>query len=639
MAKSHFGTKIFEIARKTKMKESPSIIYKFGEFEVDSYDESLRLRGEKLAINRRMFQVMSLLIERRGEIVTKEEFFERVWEGNFVEDNNLTVAITSLRKVLGDSARNFRFIENIPRKGYRFVGEVAVEAPSSLRDPHPDRVPSVPSSSRRFLFAGVGVSIVILLVLGIASFSGNLRTRAVKTAQKQQSIAVLPFKFRSSDSEYLAVGLADGIADSLGSRAELRVSDKNSTVALRDTVDRPVDAALQLGVENVVIGEVELIDQTLIINAELINAPSGSSAWKRQFRRNASEMLTTQQEIVGDLLKSLQVDGSATRMGVASDPKAYELYLKAQYYLDRREEDDIQMSVDLFKQAINIEPQFARAYVGLSEAYTLGAFGNVKFESGEKNALVRGSIQKAIDIDANLGEAYASRAISRCYYDWDFAGAESDYRKAIELEPSNSTAHHWFAEFLSMQGRFEESYSEYEKAEALDPLSTAIKTDSALAHYYARDYDVSAEKLKKTQAVDQKYLRTGSYIFAVYRIRGQYAEAIDALEKFYNAEIENKVRDNRDFVGERIAGLRRGLVSNGQRGYWAAEAKMEQYDACLGAYAYAQLGEREKAFELLDAAFRSRSSGLVWLKVEPLFDPLRDDPRFSDLLRRVGFVN
>lgn len=639
MAKSHFGTKILETTRKTKMKEGPSIIYKFGEFEVDPYDESLRLRGEKLAINRRMFQVLSLLIERRGEIVTKEDFFESVWEGNFVEDNNLTVTITALRKVLGDSAKSARFIENIPRKGYRFVGEVAVDVPNSPRDPHLDPVPSVPSSSRRFLFAGVGVSTVILLVLGIASFSGNLRTRAAKTEQKQQSIAVLPFKFRSTESEYLAVGLTDGIAYSLGRRAELRVSDKNSTVALRDTVDRPIEAALKLGVENVVIGEVELIDQTLIINAELINVSSASSAWKRQFRRTASEMLATQQEIVGDLLKSLQVDGSATRTGVASDPRAYELYLKAQYYLDRREESDIQMSVDLFKQAIDLEPQFAKAYVGLSEAYTLGAFGNIKFEPGEKNALVRGNIQKAIDIDPSLGEAYASRAISRCYYDWDFAGAESDYRKAIELEPSNSTAHHWFAEFLSMQGRFEESFSEYEKAEALDPLSMAIKTDLALAHYYARDYDVSAEILKKTQAVDPKFLRTGNYLFWVYRIRGQYADAIDALEKFHSAEVENKVRDNRDFVGERIAGLRRGLVTNGQQGYWAAETKMEQYDACLGAYAYAQLGEKEKAFELLEAAFRSRSSGLVWLKVEPLFDPLRDDPRFGDLLRRVGFAN
>ncbi len=612
-------------------------VYRFGEFEVDLHDESIRRGHEKLPINRRTFQVLCLLIERRGEIVTKSEFFENVWNGSFVEDNNLTVAITQLRKVLGDKAKDANFIENIPRKGYRFIGDVE-RGPTEGDSETTNATKNERPSTQRFLVIGAVISLLIVLSLGFASISGVGGNSMSKISVKQQTIAVMPFKFRDPESEYLTAGLTDGISRSLGRNSALRVSDKKATFALNDYADRPLDAASRLGIENVVFGEVERSDGGLIVIAKMVNVNDPSTVWKRQFRRTEADLFATQQEIVAEIFERLNIDNSGAKPENARDPKALEFYMKGQYYLNRRTEADFQRSVELFKQTVDLDPTFSQAYVGLSEAYTLGAFVEFKFAPGEKNALIRANIQKALDIDPNLGEAYAARAINRCYYDWDFAGAESDYRRAIELVPSNATAHHWYAEFLSMEGRFDESYREYDKAISLDPLSMAVKTDLALAHFYARDYDSAMEMLNKVKSIDPDFLRTDSYVYWIYRVKGEYGNGIDVLERFHRAEISKGNRVDSDYIKSRLFGLRDGLERKGAKGYWEAESRMEKFDAALGAHAYAQLGDKDKAIALLEAAFEKRSSGLVWLKVEPLLDPLRDDPRFADLMTRVGFV-
>ena len=618
--------------------DSPKRFCRFGDFEIDQIEEILRRDGEKLPINRRMFQVLLLLIEHRDEIVSKQEFFDQVWDGSFVEDNNLTVTMTALRKLLGDNAKNALFIETIPRKGYRFIGDVEYETPGA----EPPSISAAASNERpsgtRFLLAGAAISILIVLSLGIASFSGGSSDRISKSLAKQQTIAVLPFKFRGPESEYLALGLTDGISHSLGRQSELRVSDRNSTFALDDKVDQPSEAASLLGVENIVVGEVERSDGGLIISARLTNINDPTRVWKRQFRRTEAEVFATQQEIVSELLENLKIERSEVKPEATHNAKAVELYMKGRHYLDRRAEADFKLSVEYFKQAIDLDPSFARAYIGLSEAYTLGAFTNVTFAPGEKNALVRATIQKALDIDPNLGEAYAARAINRCYYDWDFAGADTDYRRAIELVPSNATAHHWYAEFLSMQGRFDESYREYDIAMSLDPLSMAIKTDLALAHFYARDYNGSMEMLYKVKAIDPNFLRTENYIFWIHRVRGEYGSAIDSLERFYSMEADNGVREDRQEVMGRIHRLRKELAENGAAGFWCANSDIYGRDKYQPALTIAQSGDKDKAFAILENAFKERSSGLVWLKVEPLLDPLRDDPRFADLMTRVGFI-
>ncbi len=614
----------------------PARFFRFGEFELDVPAESLQKNGEKLNLNRRMFQVLHLLVERSGEIVTKNEFFEKVWDGSFVEDNNLTVTVTALRKVLGDDAKQAKFIETIPRRGYRFIGAVASQSPAGVST---GILGDVRNEGTRFLLAGAAISILIVLLLAIVGNTGGVSGRNQKNNGKQRTIAVLPFKFRGPESEYLALGLTEGISHSLGRHSELRVSDRNSTFTLNDKVDQPLDAASLLGVENVVVGEVERVDGGVIISARLMKINDPSLVWKRQFRRTDAEVFAAQQEIVSEILDNLEIADSHTKAEAAHEPKAIELYMKGRYYLNRRAEADFQRSVELFKQTIDVDPTFAQAYVGLSEAYTLGSFSNVKFAPGEKNALIRATIQKALDIDPNLGEAYAARAINRCYYDWDFAGTESDYRRAIELVPSNATAHHWYAEFLSMQGRFDESYREYDKAISLDPLSMAIKTDLAVAHFYARDYDVAMELLKKVKAIDPHFLRTENYIFWIHRVKSEYKLAIDSLERFYTMEADNGAREDRQEVMGLIVRLRKQFSENGAVGFWRTNVEVYGQDNYQPSLPIAQLGDKDRAFALLEAAYNERSSGLVWLKVEPLLDPLRNDPRFTDLMTRVGFVN
>lgn len=611
---------------------------RFDEFVLDSSDESLRRNGEKLMINRRMFQVLWLLIERRGEIVTKHEFFDEVWAGSFVEDNNLTVTITALRKALGETAKNARFIENIPRKGYRFIGKAEYDAAGTAEDvvlgpEHDER-----NGGKKFLLAGAAISILIVLLLGIVSFSGGLGGKANKVAAKQTAVAVLPFSFRNEESEYLADGISDGLSKSLGRIPALSVSDRNSTNNFKGKEVDLSDAASQLGVETIIRGEVERAGGTLVIIVEAVNVNDPARSWRRQFRRTEAELFGTQQEIVNEILTGLKIGPIDAKPETEHDPKALELYLKARYYLNRRAEVDIQHSTELFKKTIDVDPGFALAYVGLSEAYTLGSFPSVTFAPGEKNSLIRATIQKAIDIDPNVGEAYAARAINRCYYDWDFAGAESDYRKAIELVPSDATAHHWYAEFLSMQGRFDESYREYDKAISLDPLSMAIKTDLALAHFYARDYDGAMEMLQSVKTLDPGFLRTENFISWIHRVRGEFRSAIDSFEHYGLVEADKNRRIDLPLVTSNIAKLRDGFSRNGAKGYWMADSEIYGSDMIQPAFAMAQIGEKDRAFELLNGAFDKRQTGLVWLKVEPLLDPLRSDPRFADLMARVGFV-
>ncbi len=628
--------------------ESAVRFYRFGEFEVDIVDETLRREGEKVNISPRMFQVLLLLLQRSGEIVTKDEFFEKIWDGAFVEDNNLTVAVRGLRKALQDDAKQARFIENLPRKGYRFIAPVSVGSLPTVRSRPDDKnvlltgadPGHVPNSRRPFrkVFAVSALVLIIIISIAAVSYRGYWNTPSAVYA-RVDSIAILPFKSADPNSEYLADGLTDGIINGLSKLSGARVIDRNSTIQFKGKTIDPARISSDLNVGSIVTGQIEQFDGSLVISAELIDLDGSSRPWKRQFRRTEAELFATQQEIVNELLEYLTPGNSAAKPEAARDPKVFELYMKGQYYLDRRAESDFKLSVGYFKQTIDLDPTFARAYVGLSEAYTLGAFVDLKFAPGEKNALIRATIQKALDIDPNLGEAYASRAINRCYYDWDFAGAESDYRRAIELVPSNATAHHWYAEFLSMQGRFEESYREYDKAISLDPLSMAIKTDLAVAHFYARDYDGSMEMLKKVKTIDPDFLRTESYIFWIHRLRGEYEMAIDCLERFISMEAKNGIREDKKVVMDRINGLRKQLAQNGAAGFWRANSEMYGPDNYQPSLAIAQLGDKDKAFALLEAAFKERSSGLVWLKVEPLLDPLRNDPRFEDLMRRVGFTN
>jgi len=626
--------------------------YRFGNFELDLAGECLLRDGEKLNINRRMFQVLRLLIERRREIVGKEEFFQKVWEGGFVEDNNLTVTITSLRKVLGDDAKHARFIENIPRKGYRFVAAIETISKHSASEPaseaqaflvQPVERSTTPLSGR---LVAVGAAVGLIVIMAIASFGYKAFWRSgVPAAKPIDSLAILPFVESSAENEYLADGLTESIINDVSRLTRLRVIDRNSAFHYKD---EPLDAARagrELNVRAVVTGQVERQGDSFVVSVEMLDAESNSQIWRQQFRRRADDLFAIQQEVSEAIAKNaLSGSGDAEQRRIArrptNDPLAYDLYLKGRYYWNKRSNADILRAIDLFRAAIDRDPTFAMAYIGLANSYTLGSLSGTGISNDEKIALSRGAVRRALEIDETIGEAYASMAINECYYDWNFAGAESDYRKAIELSPNDATAHHWYAEFLSMQGRFDESYAEYEKALSLDPLSLPIRTDMAFSRYYARDYDKAIELLNLARQIDPGYHLTYNFLMFTYREKGMFLEAADAYEQDIRSQYGPDGRSDKSYnhIMRHIAEIRKfGPNLNAER-YWRAELEFEDDPSTFfKAVAYSKLGETDKAFEYLERSYKERYSGMVWLKVTPELDGIRADPRFQDLLKRVGF--
>ena len=599
-----------------------------------------------------MFQVLRLLIERRGEIVSKSEFFEEVWEGGFVEDNNLTVTITSLRKVLGDNAKQARFIENIPRKGYRFVSDVETLT-RVAESKTAGRIAALETRQRerpKTWFTGrlvaVGAAVILIVIMAIVSFGYKEFWPASRPATKPiDSIAVLPFSDPTAENEYLADGLTESIINDVSRITRLRVIDRNSAFHYKN---EPLDAAKagrELNVRVVVSGQVERQGDSFVINVEMFDAESNSQIWRQQFRRRANDLFAIQQEVSEAIAKnalsgSEEMEQRRPAKRPTNDPEAYELYLKGRYHWNKRAEADILRSIELFRAAIDRDPTFAKAYIGLADAYTLGDLRNTSITRDEKIALSRGAVRRALEIDDTIGEAYASMAINKCYYDWNFAGAESDYRKAVELSPNDATSHHWYAEFLSMQGRFDESYAEYEKALSLDPLSLPIRTDMAFSRYYSRDYDKAIELLNLARQIDPEYRPTYNFLMFTYREMGMFLEAINAYEQDIRAQYDANGRSSKSYINimRHITEVRNEGSNLTAERYWRAELEFEDDPAPnYKAVAYAKLGEKDKAFEYLERAYKEHYSGMVWLKVTPELDGIRDDPRFQDLLKRVGF--
>lgn len=616
-------------------------VIRFGEFELDIAEEGLRRGGERVNINPRMFQVLRLLVERRGEIVSKEEFFAEVWGGSFVEDNNLSVAITGLRKALGDNAKQSRLIENVPRKGYRFVADIEHEGTVAVPEAA-DRPGLQPRSKRNVFRIASGFALLALLV-GAAAYGYRNFVKRGSAGQKISSIAVLPFASSEPETEYIADGISESVASRLKVFSNLRVTDQRAVQEYKGKEFDPRAAGRELGVAAVLTGRIEKRGEAVSAVAELTDVAGGFVIWKQEFRGPAGDLLSLQRNLSDSLaaavLPSVSTENDTRRAAkMTSDPEAYDLYIRGRYLWNKRIDSEIFRSIELFRAAIDKDPTFAKAYAGLANAYSLVSLKHFGISDQERANLAIATAEKALEIDETLGEAYAVKAVNKSFIKWDLAGADGDYRRAIELDPNDATAHHWFAEFLAMHGRFDESIALYRRAMELDPLSSAIRTDYALTYYYSGDYDRAIELLNKEKVLHPNYARTYLFLYSVYAEKGMFAEAFDAMDTHIDIVYRAGGR-SAEWYEDLKAKLakRRASLASGARGFWEGTRIDDKNDPYSAAVAFAKLGDKDRAFEYLERAFEMRYSGMVWLKVTPELAGLRDDPRFADLLRRVGF--
>ncbi|MGI8543042.1 MAG: tetratricopeptide repeat protein [Aridibacter sp.] len=494
-------------------------------------------------------------------------------------------------------------------------------------------------------------SIVALLVLLLAISGLGYWFFASRSANALQieSIAVLPFvnETGSADNEYLSDGMTESLIGGLSQLPKLSVKARSSVFRYKGKEVSPQTAGKELSVQAVLLGRVTQRGETLTLNLELVDAQTENIIWSEQYNRKLNEIVTLQSEVARDVSQKLRqrltgTDEQRATKTYTQNPEAYELYLKGLYHWNKRTPDDLKQAIALFQQAIDKDPAYAKAYAGLALTYAVLG-GNMVFtrEEGIETLLkAKAAARKALELDNTLAEAYAVLGDVEGL-EWDFAGAENDFKRAIELNPSNATAHQWYSELLARLGRNDEALAEVKKAYELDPFSPAVSMNVALRYLEARRYDEAIAQFKKVNQTDPAYPMAYLFLGGAYQEKGMYEEALEAQCK---GDVLLKI-DTPENCERKKAAIRQAIKKDGATGYWRKDLERllkehEQGTASAVSIArvYARLGEKDRAFEWLEKAFAKRDPELSYLKIYESFDfgNIKSDPRFQDLLRRFG---
>ncbi len=562
------------------------ISYEFGPFRVDMRERVVRRGGKLLPLTPRVFDILWVLIQNPGRVLTKDEIMKQVWPDTIVEESNLARNVSTLRKILGEEPDKPQYIETIPWRGYRFLTEVR-----ELRE----------------------------------------------ESEAIDSLAVLPFVNEGLDpaGEYLSDGITESLIHKLSLLRGLKVMSRYSVFQykLHDQKQNFPDAKTvgsRLGVRAVMTGHVRLVDDIAQVGVELVDACDNRHLWGAQYNRELSNIVTLQetisQQIAGQLkLKLTSGDRQRLASRQTENSEAYQLYLKGRHFSNMMTLEGVQKGVELFRLAIEKDPSYAQAYTGLSGCYTLL---NQPVEA-------RKAVIKALGLDPLLGEVHASLGFFKFLYDWDFSGAELEMKQAIELAPNDAQAHQGYATFLACMGRHKESIIEADRACELDPLSIGMNQAVGNVLAFARDYDAAIEVLLRTLELDPHFAPVRSALVITYAAKGMFEEALAQLEKLRPLAGGNPI------VDANINALK-GLVfaAAGQEAEALKIAGEVSKPPAATSYniarIYAALGECDRAFEYLDRAYRERSPEIVGLKVDPCFDNLHSDARFQDLLGSIG---
>jgi len=594
-----------------------------------------------------------MLLERPGETVTREELRNRLWTAEtFVDfDHGVNKAVNRIRGALGDSATSPRFVETVARRGYRFIADVRIvegtpidrpEAPTPELVPVEDQpfaavaAPSSSDSLRRWLpwmISGVALALAsaVLVVWTLQSRAGR--------PELIRSLAVLPLENLSGDvaQEYFADGMTDELIATLGQIGALRVISRTSVMPYK-RVRKPLpQIARELNVDAVVEGTVLRSGGQVRITAELIEAPADKHLWSETYDGDLRDTLTLQNKVARAIAEQIRINLSpqeqaALKHGNVVDPQAYEAYLKGRYFWNKRTGNDFEKAVEYFGQAIERDPNYAQAYSGLADTYALlGDWEYGVLAPREAFPRAKAAAIKALQLDDTLGEAHTSLAFCLDGFDWDLQSADREFRRGIELNPGYATAHHWYAWHLSLLGRNNEAIAELRRAQTLDPLSLIIKADLAELLLIAHFTEESIRQSRKTIEMDVNFPLAHNQLALAYLQSQRYGEAISELQKAVQLSAGSPTC---------TANLARAYAVSGRRA--EAVQLLDDLKKPRGSYSnaaeiavvYAALGDKDQAMTWLDKGYEERFNPGVLLR--PGFDPLRSDPRFQGLERRVG---
>jgi TolB-like protein len=580
-------------------------VLRFESFELDLRAEQLRKRGVKLRLRGQPLKVLATLLMRAPDVVTREELHAEIWPADtFVDfDHGLHNAIARLRQVLGDSAEKPRFIETLPRRGYRFVGQLQNDKPKN------------PTS---------------------AADANKIDVRNIR------AIAVLPLEDLSEDSrhEYFSDSMTEALINSLARIKLLRVISRTSAMQYKGAGRSLPEIARQLKVDAVIEGSVLRAGERVRITTRLIHAASDQHLWAETYDRDFLDILSLQSEISRQVANEVRIilspeENARLASGRLVNREAHEAYLKARYYWNKRSEDGVKKAVEYFRRAIDSDPTYARGYAGLADCYHILGYYNT-LSPKEAYPKAKAAALKALELDPSLAEPHASLGVIHRDYEWNWAAAETEFQRAIELNPGYVEAYHWRTTLFGMLGRKQEALEGKAGALAMDPLSVVIRTDLARMLYFFRDYDRSLQEFQAAIEMDPNFGSAHLWMAHVYQQKGLVDGALSELKEGLRLSGESAYALAKLGHGYALAGLRDDAQAILKQLLTSARQKhVSPYDIAM---IHVGLGQIDQAFACLESAYEQRSLWLGYLKVEPQLDALRSDPRFRRMLDRLGLA-
>jgi len=582
-------------------------IYRFETFVLDQAERVLLRGGSPVALTPRVFDLLSVLVESHGHLVTKATLLERVWPDAFVEEANLSVNIATLRKVLGQGPDGPPYIETVRKLGYRFVARVQeIERESPLKVVKNE--PEVLRSGKRRASRGLN------------------------------SLAVLPFENESgdSDAEYLSDGLTESIINSFSHLEDFRVLGRNTVFRYKAKSTDPQKIGEELGVRSLLTGRILRLGDKVIIRAEVTDVKEGWQIWGEQYDRKLADILAIQAEIAAEISKKLRPRLSAdeerritTRH--TDNPTAYHFYLKGRYHWNKYANKGLSTAIDYFRKAIEEDPVYALAYVGLSDSYY--RLSHLHLPASEAMPKARLAAEKALEIDETLAEAHTALGSVLMFYYWDWEGARRECLRGVELNPGSAIAHQRLGLYFNLVGRFSEAVHEYEAALDLDPLSPSMSQSMGFEFFMMGEYERAIEQAEKTLELDPTYGPTHLMLGWIHKRRGDLSNAIDVLGRA-------TILDDSPLY---LASLGHVYGLNGDQTKALAildqlekRSRYQYVSSYCRAVVYIGLNEMDLAFEWLEKALEERSEMVPFLRLGAECDNLRSDPRFHNLLRRCG---
>jgi len=631
--------------------------YEFGPFRLDVTEHVLFRDGAAISLKPKVFDTLLVLVESSGHVIEKNELMKTLWPDTVVEENNLNQYISSLRRALGDGENMAQYIETVPRRGYRFVATVR-----ELRDESADLVLEKHSLSsvvieeeerdNRALKAGVSrllpaagrrwwasrkvvTGSALIAALGVAGyFLISSKSKQPETISTVRSIAVLPFKPLISDSEdeYLGLGMTDALITRLGSLDQVIVRPTSAVRRYTAPDQDSMAIGRELKVESVLDGSIQKAGDRVRLTVQLVSVADGRHLWTDKFDERFTDLLAIEDRVSERVAAALALKLSGKERKVlekhyTENSEAHQLYLKGRYFSSKLNNEAMKKAAEQFRQATELDPNYALAYVGLADFYIAA---QPLFSPQERYAKAGQAVRKALEIDGNLAEAHISLARILEFFEWQWADAEREYKQALELNPNYALGHHWYATHLRIMGRVDEAKVELKRAQELDPLALNINANMVGILIDEHNYDEAIRQLQERLAMESNTPGVHVTLAMAYYRKGMGDQAVD---EWITADALVGLKN------DRIAALRQAYRASGMRGFfqeWLKQALEPPVYEFGVAQRYAIAGEKDLAFEWLEKVYEERHPALSSVNIMPAFEDLRSDARFKDLLRRMG---